>query len=108
MPAEFSSNPSIQATLAINSAILPHAVGLNDRDLETHTTKTNTASPHGPAASLDAQAVELRVRLRLAETEDAVAGLPLSTTLEDFDALEPFEDVALCGDGAGTFQTAVL
>ncbi len=50
----------------------------------------------------------LRVGLRLAKAEYAVTGLPLATALENFHSLEAFEDVALCCDGAGTFETAVL
>ncbi len=50
----------------------------------------------------------LRVRARLAQTEHAVAFLPLATTLENFHALETLKNVALGRDGAGTFKTAML
>jgi hypothetical protein len=50
----------------------------------------------------------LGVGLGLAETENFVTGLPLAPALEDFDALEALQDVAFCGDGAGTLETAML
>jgi hypothetical protein len=50
----------------------------------------------------------LGVGLGLAEAEHAIAFLPLATLLEDFDALEALENIPLGGDGAGTFETAML
>ena len=51
---------------------------------------------------------QLRVRLRLAQGEHLVAVLPLAALLEHLHALETLEDIALCRDGCGTFETAML
>ena len=50
----------------------------------------------------------LRVGLRLAQAEHAIAFLPLPAFFEHLHALEAFQDIALGGDGAGTFETAML
>jgi hypothetical protein len=50
----------------------------------------------------------LRVGLRLAQTRDAVAGLPLAAFLEKFGALETLEDIALAAKGGRRAQTAML
>jgi hypothetical protein len=50
----------------------------------------------------------LRVRLRLAQTRDAVAFLPLAAFLEDFDALEALHDIALATQRGRRAQTAML
>ena len=50
----------------------------------------------------------LGVRLRLAQTHDFIASLELPTLLQQLNALEPFQDIPLRGDGALTFETAVL
>ena len=51
---------------------------------------------------------ELFVWLGLAETDHLVALLVETTLLEDFDALETLQNVALGGDGALTFEAAML
>ena len=51
---------------------------------------------------------ELRVRFRLAQTRDAVAGLPLAAFLEKFRALETLEDIALAAKSGRRAQTAML
>ena len=48
------------------------------------------------------------LRLGLREAEHALAILPPAVFLEDFDALEPFEDVAFRLDFTTAFETAVL
>src|SRR5690242_10868437 len=50
----------------------------------------------------------LRLGLRLAQADNLVARLELPALLKQFDALETLQDVALCADGAGAFETAVL
>ena len=46
--------------------------------------------------------------LGFAEAGDAVAFLPLSAFLEQFDAFEAFENVALGAQSAGALQTTML
>jgi hypothetical protein len=53
-------------------------------------------------------ALRLLVRLGLAQADDFVTLLVLAAGLEDFDALETLQDVALGGDGALTFEAAML
>jgi hypothetical protein len=43
-----------------------------------------------------------------AEAGDAVAFLPLAALFEDFDAFEPFHDIALGSQVAGSAQTSML
>jgi hypothetical protein len=50
----------------------------------------------------------LRLRLRLAETNRAVARLELTALLQQLNAFEPLENVSLGGDGATAFETAML
>ena len=50
----------------------------------------------------------LCVRLGLPQPDRAVTGLELTTTLKRFYPLEPFENVALRCDRAGTFEAAML
>jgi hypothetical protein len=50
----------------------------------------------------------LGVRLRLAQAKGAIAGLELAALLEQLDALETLEDIALHGDGAASFETTML
>lgn len=50
----------------------------------------------------------LDVRLGLAQTLNAVAGLPLATFLEQVHPLEAFEDVALNDDTGRALETFVL
>jgi hypothetical protein len=50
----------------------------------------------------------LDVGLGLAETEDAVAFLPLAALLEGGHALEALEDVAFDYDAFGTLEAGVL
>jgi len=50
----------------------------------------------------------LLVRLGLAEADDFVTHLELTARLQDFDALETLQDVALCCDGALTFERTML
>ena len=50
----------------------------------------------------------LDIRLGLGQAHDLARVLPLTTLLEQFDPLESFQDVALGGDGAGAFETAML
>lgn len=54
--------------------------------------------------------VESRLRLRSGFTKanDFFAGLVLAAFLKQFDAFEALENVALSGDGAGSFEAAVL
>jgi hypothetical protein len=51
---------------------------------------------HAPTIALSAQ---LRVRLGLAQTGDAIAGLPLAALFKKFHALETLEDIALAAQG---------
>ena len=53
-------------------------------------------------------AIELHVGLRLAETGDAVAVLPLAALLENFGALKALEDIALAAELGYRAQTAML
>jgi hypothetical protein len=48
------------------------------------------------------------VGLGLAETLDAVAGLPLAAFPKDFDALEALEDVAFHDEAGDALETFVL
>jgi len=48
------------------------------------------------------------VRLGLAEALHTVAFLPLATLLEDGDALEALEDIALHDETAGRLEAVVL
>jgi len=50
----------------------------------------------------------LDVGLRLGQANDLARLFPLATLLEQLDPFEPFQDVALCCDGAGAFETAML
>src|SRR5213075_223227 len=50
----------------------------------------------------------LNVGLRLREAENFLAFLELPALLQEFDALETFQDVPLRRDGAGSFETAML
>lgn len=54
--------------------------------------------------------VQSRLRLRSGFTKanDFFAGLVLAAFLKQFDAFEALENVALSGDGAGSFEAAVL
>ena len=47
-------------------------------------------------------------RLRLAQTRDAVAVLPLAAFLEEFGALEALEDIALAAKFGHRAQTGML
>jgi len=51
---------------------------------------------------------ESNIRLGLPQTLDAVAGFPLTTFLEQVDALKAFQDVALLDDTGGTLEAVVL
>jgi len=62
----------------------------------------------GTPANFENWLLKLGVRLRLAKAENLVASPPLTAFLQNLDTLEAFQDVAFCGDGAGTFETAVL
>jgi hypothetical protein len=53
-------------------------------------------------------APRLLVWLGLAQADHFVAILVLATGLEDFHALKTLQDVAFGGDGALTFETAML
>jgi hypothetical protein len=48
------------------------------------------------------------VGLRLAQALHAIAGLPLAAFLEEIDAFEALQDVALNDDAAGALETLVL
>ena len=50
----------------------------------------------------------LDVGLRLGQANDLARLFPLATLLEQLDPFEPFQNVALCCDGAGAFETAML
>jgi hypothetical protein len=50
----------------------------------------------------------LHVRLGFTEAGDAVAFLPLAAFLENFDALEALENIALATQGGRRAQTAML
>jgi hypothetical protein len=50
----------------------------------------------------------LNVRLGLREADDFLAFLELAAFLQEFDTLETLQDVPLRGDGAGSFETAML
>jgi hypothetical protein len=50
----------------------------------------------------------LDVGLRLAETLDAVAGLPLTTFLENIDALKALQNVAFDDETGGALEAFVL
>ena len=50
----------------------------------------------------------LRLGLGLAQTQTAVAFLPLATGLEEVDALETLEDVALGRDLSRSLETTML
>jgi len=50
----------------------------------------------------------LGVGAGLAEADDLVAVLELAALAEEIDALEALEDVSFRGDGAGTFEAAML
>ena len=50
----------------------------------------------------------LSVRLRLAQSDDLVAGFELTPLFEKLNALETFQNVALCGNGADAFEAAML
>ena len=50
----------------------------------------------------------LGFRSRFTKADDFFAGLVLTTFFEEFDAFEALENVALGGDGAGSFEAAVL
>jgi hypothetical protein len=47
------------------------------------------------------------IGLRLPESLDAIASLPLAALLEQLEAFEPFQDIAL-NDEAGALETFVL
>jgi hypothetical protein len=47
-------------------------------------------------------------RLGLAQAGDTVAGLPLAAFLENLNALEAFQDIALAAQRGGRAQTAML
>jgi hypothetical protein len=51
---------------------------------------------------------ESDVRLRLAQTLDAIAGLPLAAFLEQINALEAFEDVAFDDESGDSLEAFVL
>jgi hypothetical protein len=50
----------------------------------------------------------LNVRFGLREADDFLTFLELPALLQEFHALETLQDVPLCGDGAGSFKTAML
>ncbi len=50
----------------------------------------------------------LNVGFGLAQTLDAVAGLPLTALLQDLNALETLENVAFNLDAAGGFKAGML
>jgi len=50
----------------------------------------------------------LRVWLGLTETHDFVTFAPLTAFFQNLHTLEALEDITFCGDGAGTFETAML
>ena len=49
-----------------------------------------------------------RLRLRLAQTRDAVAGLPLAAFFEKFGAFKTLEDIALAAKSGRRAETAML
>ena len=50
----------------------------------------------------------LRLRLRLAQARDAVAGLALAALFEEGGALKTLEDIALAAQGGRRAETAML
>ena len=52
--------------------------------------------------------MDLHCGLGFAEAGDAVAVLPLAAFLEQFDALEALENIALAAEGGRRAQTAML
>ena len=48
------------------------------------------------------------IRLGFRQADDFARFLPLTAFLEQFDALEPFQNVALGGNGTGSAETAML
>jgi hypothetical protein len=64
----------------------------------------NTACLNRKGKMLDG----LDVGLGFAETENAITRFPLAALLEEIDALEALQDVALDHDAAGTLETFVL
>jgi hypothetical protein len=50
----------------------------------------------------------LGVGLRLGQANDLARLFPLATLLEQLDPFEPFQDIPLCCDGTGAFETAML
>ena len=50
----------------------------------------------------------LNVRLGLGKADNLAVFLPLTSLLEQFDAFEALQNVALSSDGAGAFEAAML
>ena len=64
---------------------------------------------HGPRGHLDRLLQPgLDVSFGLAQTQDAIAFLPLATLLEEADALEALEDIAFDDEAATGLEAVVL
>jgi len=78
------------------------------RSAERGARKTRQRAVFHSALRIPNSAIELHVRLRLAQAGDAVAVLPLAALLEEFGALEALENIALATEGGRRAQTAML
>ena len=68
----------------------------------------NRSRPFSQGYAVAYQHEALRFRHRLAQANDLVTCLELTTLGEQFNAFEALEDVAFCGNGTGPFEAAVL
>jgi hypothetical protein len=74
---------------------------------ESRSQKAELSGATTPSAPLPPPQ-RLNLRLGLAQTRDAVAILPLTAFLEDFDALKALHDVAFTAQGGSGAQAAML